>query len=99
MNIDWNQIIEKLKLDMTSLIIDVISIAVIFLLARITLGMLIRFTSQVIKRAEKMEENRQTLNQIIPSYARVHAIHQMPEEFEKTPKKSIKRYIYTNYPV
>ena len=59
MNIDWNQIIEKLKLDMTSLIIDVISIAVIFLLARITLGMLIRFTSQVIKRAEKMEENRQ----------------------------------------
>ena len=58
MNIDWNQIIEKLKLDMTSLIIDVISIAVIFLLARITLGMLTRFTSRVIKRAEKMEENR-----------------------------------------
>ena len=49
--------------------------------------------------AKKMEENRQTLNQIIPSYARVHALHQMPEEFEKTPKKSIKRYIYTNYPV
>ena len=59
MNIDWNQIIEKLKLDMTSLIIDVISIAVIFLLARITLGMLTRFTNRVIKQAEKMEENRQ----------------------------------------
>ena len=49
--------------------------------------------------AKKMEENKQTLNQIIPSYARVHALHQMPEEFEKTPKKSIKRYLYTNYPV
>ena len=49
--------------------------------------------------AQKMEENKQTLNQIVPSYARLFALKQMPEEFEKTPKKSIKRYLYTNYPV
>ncbi len=46
---------------------------------------------------DKMEENRQQLNLIVPSYARVHAIHLMPTEFEKTPKKSIKRFKYTNY--
>ena len=48
---------------------------------------------------DQMEINRQELNKIIPVYARVHAIHLMPEEFEKTPKKSIKRYKYMNYPV
>jgi long-chain acyl-CoA synthetase len=46
-----------------------------------------------------MEENRAQLNMIVPAYARVHAIVQMPEEFEKTPKKSIKRYKYLDYPV
>lgn len=49
--------------------------------------------------AAKMEENRQQLNQIIPVYARVQALVQVPEEFEKTPKKSIKRYKYMDYPV
>ena len=48
---------------------------------------------------EQMEMNRIELNKIVPLYARVHAIRLMPEEFEKTPKKSIKRYKYTNYPV
>ena len=48
---------------------------------------------------EQMEKNRQDLNLIIPSYARLHAIRLMPEEFEKTPKKSIKRYKYMDYPV
>ena len=47
----------------------------------------------------QMEENRQALNKIVPSYARVHAIRLMSEEFEKTPKKSIKRYLYTNYDI
>ena len=47
----------------------------------------------------QMEENRQVLNKIIPSYARLHAIRLVPEEFEKTPKKSIRRYKYTDYPV
>ena len=47
----------------------------------------------------QMEENRRQLNQIVPSYARIHAIKLMPEEFEKTPTRSIKRYKYLNYPV
>ena len=46
-----------------------------------------------------MEENRVQLNQIVPVYCRLQAIKQIPEEFEKTPKKSIKRYKYMNYPV
>ena len=46
-----------------------------------------------------MEQNRQQLNMVVPVYARVHAIHLMPDEFEKTPKKSIKRYKYLNYEV
>ena len=49
--------------------------------------------------AQKMEENRTQLNLVVPAYARVHAIVQMLGEFEKTPKKSIKRYKYLNYPV
>jgi len=47
----------------------------------------------------QMEENRQALNHIVPPYARLQAIKLMPEEFEKTPKRSIKRYKYLNYPV
>ncbi len=47
----------------------------------------------------QMEENRQALNKIVPSYARLHGIRLVPEEFEKTPKKSIKRYKYLNYNV
>ncbi len=47
----------------------------------------------------QMEENRRQLNQIVPSYARLHAIKLMPTEFEKTPKRSIKRYKYLDYPV
>ena len=48
---------------------------------------------------QQMEENRLELNNIVPIYARVHAIKLMPEEFEKTPKKSIKRFLYMDYPV
>ncbi|MCR5819590.1 MAG: AMP-binding protein [Bacteroidaceae bacterium] len=47
----------------------------------------------------QMEKNRQDLNQVIPSYARIHGIRLVPEEFEKTPKRSIKRYKYKSYPV
>lgn len=42
----------------------------------------------------KMEENRRALNQLIPSYEHIATIRIMKEEFEKTPKKSIKRYLY-----
>lgn len=42
----------------------------------------------------KMEEVRKMLNQQIPSYEHLSSIRIMNEEFEKTPKKSIKRYLY-----
>ena len=41
-----------------------------------------------------MEQNRQELNASLPPYCRLAAIEIVPEEFEKTPKKSIKRYLY-----
>lgn len=41
-----------------------------------------------------MEQNLIELNQMIPSYSRISAIRLQDEEFEKTPKKSIKRYLY-----
>ena len=47
----------------------------------------------------QMETNREQLNKIVPSYARIYAIKLVPEEFEKTPKKSIKRFMYMDYPV
>ena len=47
----------------------------------------------------QMEVNRTELNKIVPAYARLHAIKLVDEEFEKTPKKSIKRYKYMDYPV
>lgn len=43
---------------------------------------------------EKMEEIRKSLNKKIPSYEHLSSIRVMQEEFEKTPKKSIKRYLY-----
>lgn len=44
-----------------------------------------------------LEENRKTLNKIVAPYETVSEIKLYPMEFEKTPKKSIKRYLYTNY--
>ena len=41
-----------------------------------------------------MEQNRQQLNEILPQYSKLAAIRLHEEEFEKTPKKSIKRYLY-----
>ena len=45
---------------------------------------------------EVMDENVRTLNEEQPNYAKVSKIQIFPEEFEKTPKKSIKRYLYQN---
>jgi long-chain acyl-CoA synthetase len=46
------------------------------------------------KQLEKvMEENRLALNSIVASYESVAKIQLYPNEFEKTPKKSIKRYL------
>ncbi len=41
-----------------------------------------------------MEQNRQELNMKLPVYSRLSAIELHKEEFMKTPKKSIKRYLY-----
>lgn len=41
-----------------------------------------------------MEENRTTLNAMLPSYSHIQKMKIYPEEFEKTPKKSIKRFLY-----
>ncbi len=43
-----------------------------------------------------MDENRKLLNTQIPAYEQLAGIKVMDKEFEKTPKKSIKRYLYTN---
>ena len=43
-----------------------------------------------------MEQNRQELNAEMPAYSKLSAIKIQEEEFEKTPKKSIKRYLYQN---
>ena len=41
-----------------------------------------------------MEQNRQELNAALPAYCKLSAIRIHEEEFAKTPKKSIKRYLY-----
>lgn len=43
-----------------------------------------------------MEQNRIQLNTVLPAYCKISAIKIHNEEFEKTPKKSIKRYLYQN---
>lgn len=46
------------------------------------------------KLPEVMEENLKTLNTLVAPYERVSGIVLYPNEFEKTPKRSIKRYLY-----
>ena len=41
-----------------------------------------------------MEENRTTINAELPAYSKITEIEIHEDEFEKTPKKSIKRYLY-----
>ena len=41
-----------------------------------------------------MEQNRVEINQTLPAYCKITAIKIHEEEFAKTPKKSIKRYLY-----
>ena len=45
--------------------------------------------------ADIMEMNRQQLNEQLPVYSRIAAIELQESEFAKTPKKSIKRYLYS----
>ena len=45
---------------------------------------------------EEMEKNRRDLNAQIAAYEQINKIKLFPHEFEKTPKKSIKRFLYTS---
>ncbi len=53
--------------------------------------------SQAAEVIEKiLEEIRQEVNVKVAGYSRVHKIIEQQEEFEKTPTKKIKRYLYTD---
>ena len=43
---------------------------------------------------DKLVNGLPELNKLLPSYAQIRKIELMPEDFERTPKKSIKRYLY-----
>ncbi len=45
---------------------------------------------------EILEFNRNELNKLIPAYEQITAIKMMEQEFEKTPKRSIKRFLYVD---
>ncbi|MBL7960726.1 AMP-binding protein [bacterium] len=44
---------------------------------------------------EKMEENRKLLNSLMPAWINIAKVYIHPEEFEKTPTKKVKRFLYT----
>ena len=52
------------------------------------------FTSEQLP--DEMEKVRKELNKIVAPYEQISKIQLIANEFEKTPKKSIKRYLYTN---
>ena len=41
-----------------------------------------------------METNRKKVNSELPGYEQISKVEMVSNEFEKTPKKSIKRYKY-----
>lgn len=45
---------------------------------------------------EQMEEARKQVNSELAAYEQIAIVKLYPHEFEKTPKKSIKRFLYTN---
>ena len=53
---------------------------------------MVSFTQEELERI--MEQNRNDLNEQLPAYSRIATIELHDEEFAKTPKKSIKRYLY-----
>lgn len=48
------------------------------------------------ERDEAMEKIRKELNAIVAPYEQISRIVLQPQEFEKTPKRSIKRFLYTS---
>lgn len=43
---------------------------------------------------ERLLHELPEINKILPAYAKIRKIEFMPEDFERTPKRSIKRYLY-----
>jgi len=43
---------------------------------------------------KRINDGLPEINRILPNYAQIRKIEFMPEDFERTPKKSIKRYLY-----
>ena len=43
---------------------------------------------------ERIRGGLPEINKLLPNYAQIRKIEFMPEDFERTPKKSIKRYLY-----
>ena len=46
-----------------------------------------------------MDENLKNLNSNVAAYEKISKIQLYPTEFEKTPKRSIKRYLYNSIAV
>ena len=44
--------------------------------------------------SQLMEENRLAVNKNLPQYSQISSVELVAQEFEKTPKRSIKRYLY-----
>ena len=44
---------------------------------------------------DTMRKNKETLNSMVASFERIAEVRLYENEFEKTPKKSIKRFLYT----
>ena len=49
---------------------------------------------QILELEARMEENRKAINQQLTAYESLLKIHIHDSEFEKTPKRSIKRFLY-----
>ena len=43
---------------------------------------------------KRINDSLPEINKLLPSYAQIRKIEFMPEDFERTPKRSIKRYLY-----
>ena len=43
---------------------------------------------------DRLNEALPEINKQLPNYAQIRKIEFMPEDFERTPKRSIKRYLY-----
>ena len=43
---------------------------------------------------KRLTDSLPEINRQLPAYAQIRRIEFMPEDFERTPKRSIKRYLY-----